>query len=145
MDRVGAEGARLDEFLDLGDGDPARHGGQRVEVVGGLVEDQVAVGVAAPRVDEGVVGGDAVFEDVVATGEGAGLLRRRGDGDAAVCRVVPGQTAVGDLCAHARRGVEGRDAGAAGSQPLGEGALRDELDLQFTAEVLAGELLVLPT
>ena len=32
--RVGVELARLDELLDLGDGDPAGHRGQRVEVAG---------------------------------------------------------------------------------------------------------------
>ena len=32
---------------------------------------------------------------------------------------------------------------AAGAQPLGEGALRDQLDLQLAGQVLAGELLVL--
>ena len=58
-------------------------------------------------------------------------------------RVAPGQSAVGDLGADAGRGVEGGDAGAAGAQPLGERALRDELDLQLAGQVLAGELLVL--
>src|ERR1700710_2002622 len=43
VDVVGADLARLDELLDLGDGDPPGHAGQRVEVPRGLVEDQVAV------------------------------------------------------------------------------------------------------
>ncbi|GAB7109756.1 hypothetical protein JCM4814A_80710 [Streptomyces phaeofaciens JCM 4814] len=37
-----------------------------------------------------------------------------------------------------------RDAAAARAQPLGQGALRCELNLRFPAEVLAGELHVLP-
>ena len=57
--------------------------------------------------------------------------------------VAPGQAAVGDLGAGAGRGVEGRDAAAAGPQPLGQRALRDQLDLELAAEVLALELLVL--
>ena len=46
VDCVGVELAGFDELLDLGDADPAGHGGERVEVAGRLVEDQVAVPVA---------------------------------------------------------------------------------------------------
>ena len=42
----------------------------------------------------------------------------------------------------AGRGVEGRDAGAAGAQPLGQRALRGQLDLQLAGEVEPGQLLV---
>jgi hypothetical protein len=57
--------------------------------------------------------------------------------------VAPGQPALGDLGADAGRGEEGRDPAAAGAQPLGQGALRGQLDLQLAGQVLAGELLVL--
>src|SRR4029453_12813292 len=41
--------AGLVHLLNLGDGDPPRHGGQRVEVASALAEHQVAVPVALPR------------------------------------------------------------------------------------------------
>src|SRR5688572_2339308 len=42
---LGGDLPGLDQGLDLGDGDPGGHAGQRVEVGRGLVEDQVAVPV----------------------------------------------------------------------------------------------------
>ena len=86
---------------------------------------------------------DGLLEHVVAATEATHLLGGRGDLDRPVAVVPPRQAAVGDLGADAGRGVEGRDAGPAGPQPLGEGALRRQLDLELAAEVLAGELLVL--
>ena len=72
-----------------------------------------------------------------------GLLRRGGDRDGAVGGIPPREPALGDLGADAGRGEEGGDAGAAGAQPLGERALRGELDLELAGEVLPLELLVL--
>ena len=77
--------------LDLGDGDPAGHRGQRVEVAGGLVEDQVAVPVAERRADEREVGGDALLQHVLPAAELPDLLGRRGDRD----RAVRARTATG--------------------------------------------------
>ncbi len=51
--------------------------------------------------------------------------------------------ALGDDGAVAGAGEEGRDAGAAGAQALGQRALRIEFQLQFAAQVLALEFLVL--
>ncbi len=51
--------------------------------------------------------------------------------------------ALGDVGAGAGAGEEGRDAGAAGADALGQRALRVELDFQFAAEILLGEKLVL--
>jgi hypothetical protein len=51
--------------------------------------------------------------------------------------------AVGDDGADAGLGEEGRDAGAAGAQLLGQRALRREVQLEFAGQVLALELLVL--
>ena len=116
---------------------------ERVEVAGGLVEDEVAVPVPARGVDEGEVGADRLLEHVVATVEGAGLLGRRAPAPPSRRGVPPRQPAVGDLGADARRGVEGGDAGAAGTQPLGEGALRRQLDLELAGQELPLELLVL--
>src|SRR4029077_14825429 len=52
--------------------------------------------------------------------------------------------ALGDLRAGAGAGEEGRDAGAAGADALGERALRIELDLELAGEILLREGLVLP-
>ncbi len=79
----------------------------------------------------------------VAAVELAGLLGRGGHGDAAGAVVAPRQAPVGDLGADPGRGVERRDARAAGAQPLGQGALRGQLDLELAGEELALELLVL--
>ncbi|KND33255.1 hypothetical protein IQ64_40375, partial [Streptomyces stelliscabiei] len=143
MDGVGVDGAGFDELLDLGDGGPFGHGREGVEVGGAVVEDEVTVAVTAGGPYEGKVGGDGLLQDVRPAAELPCLLGRGGDGDAAVGAVAPGQSAVGDLGADPGRGVEGGDAGAAGAQPFGEGALRGEFHFQFTGEVLAGELLVL--
>src|SRR5262249_1824116 len=62
---------------------------------------------------------------------------------AAVRRVAQRQTAVADRGPRARWRVERRDAGASGTDALGERALRRELHLEFPREVLALELLVL--
>ena len=51
--------------------------------------------------------------------------------------------ALGDLRAEAGRREERLDAGAAGAQPLGERALRAELDLELAGEELLLEDLVL--
>ena len=51
--------------------------------------------------------------------------------------------ALGNQRADAGLGVEGRDAGAAGADALGERALRVELELELAGEVLLGEELVL--
>src|SRR5690606_26296399 len=51
--------------------------------------------------------------------------------------------ALGHHRAVAGAGEEGRDPGAAGAQALGQGALGIELELEFAAQVLALELLVL--
>ena len=51
--------------------------------------------------------------------------------------------ALGDQGADAGLGEEGRDAGAAGADALGERALRIEFELELAGEVLLGEQLVL--
>ena len=58
--------------------------------------------------------------------------------------VPPRQAALGDLGADPGRGEERRDPGAARAHPLGQRALRRQLDLELAGQVLAGELLVLP-
>ena len=58
-------------------------------------------------------------------------------------RVAPGSPPSATWVPTPAGGEEGGDAGAAGAQPLGERALRDELDLELAGEELALELLVL--
>jgi hypothetical protein len=56
----------------------------------------------------------------------------------------PREPALGDHRPHPGRRVEGAEAGAARAEPLGQRALRGQLDRQLAVQVLAGELLVLP-
>ena len=51
---------------------------------------------------------------------------------------LPGQPALGDLGADAGRGEERRDARAAGPHPLGQRALRGQLDLELAVRGTAG-------
>src|SRR5262245_34728302 len=67
--------ARLDELLDRRDRDAAGGSAQRVEVLGALLVDQVAVAVAVLRVHQGEVGDDRALEDVLPPVELAHLLR----------------------------------------------------------------------
>jgi hypothetical protein len=146
VDAVGVELARGDEFFDLGDADLAGHRGERVEVAGRLVEDEVAVHVAARCVHERIVGDDRLFEHVVALGAVGreGRTSFRGDATAMPPPVVLArQAALGDLRADAGLCEEGGDARAARAQLLGERALRGELEFELTGEELTLELLVL--
>ena len=144
---IGIDLAWFDEFFDLGDADAPGHRGERREVAGGLVEDQVAVTIAAQRVDEREVGGDRVLEHELAGAtlgvELAHLFRRRGNGHATRPVVPAGQAAFGHLGADAGLREERRDARPAGAKLLGERALRGELDLEFARQELPLELLVL--
>ena len=115
VDAVGVERAERHDLLDLGDADLAAGGGVRIEVPRGLAVDEVALLVALPGLDDGEVGDDAALEDVGLAVELLVLL------------------ALGDHRADAGLGVEARDAGAAGAHPLGEGALRVELELELAA------------
>ena len=124
-DVVGIDLARLDQVLDLGDRDLAGGRHHRIEVARGLAVDEVALGVALPGVHDREVGDEAALHDVVLAVELALLL------------------ALGDHGADAGLGEEGRDAGAAGADALGQRALRVELDLELAGEKLLREHLVL--
>ncbi len=87
--------------------------------------DEVARGVALPRLHQGEVGEQAALHDVFIAVELAYFL------------------ALGDHRADAGLGEEGRDAGAAGADALGQGPLRVELELELAGEELLGEELVL--
>lgn len=64
---------RVDNLFYLGDGHPAGHRAQRVEVLRGGVEAQVAEPVADGGVDQREIGDDRLFEDVGAVAETARL------------------------------------------------------------------------
>ncbi len=122
---LGSSGAGFDDDLGLRDGHGAGRRDDGVEVLRRVAVDQVAVGVGGVGVHQGDVGLDGAFLDESLAVE----LRER--------------FAFGDEGADAGLGVEGRDAGAAGAEALGQGALRGELHLQLAGEVLLGEELVL--
>ena len=125
VDVVGIEAARLHDLLHLHDADLAAHRGGRVEVARCLAEDQVAGRVRLPRLHDGQVRHDPALEDVGLPVELLVLL------------------ALGHDRADARLRVEARDARAAGAHPLGQRALRVELELEFARQVLPHELGVL--
>ncbi len=81
--------------------------------------------VALPRFHERDLGFDAGFEHVFRAVENFRLLT------------------IGQFGAETRAGVKPRDSRAARAQPLGQRALRDQLQIEFTREHLALEFLVL--
>jgi hypothetical protein len=124
-DVVGIDLARLDQMLDLGDGEPGRGRHHRIEIARRLAVDEIAFRVARPSVDERDVGEEAGLHHVGLVVEVADFL------------------ALGDNGADARAGEEGGDAGAPGADAFGERALRIEFELELAREVETGENLVL--
>ena len=110
----------FDQVLNLGDGDPARHGAVRIEIGRRRVIDEVAVPVAFERMHQCEVSADGPFQYVSDTVEFAGLLRRRGHRHGTVRVVAPSETAVGHLRPYPRGRVKRWNPGAAGTQPLGQ-------------------------
>ena len=105
-----------------------RGGGRhhRVEIARRPAVDEIADAVALPRL--------------------ARTRSRRASGGSSTYglpSMTPRLLALGDERAVAGRREEAADAGAAGANPLGERALRHELDLELAAQELALELLVL--
>src|SRR5688572_9691750 len=103
--------AGLDQLIDLGDRDLCGHRHRRVEGAGGVSVEEVAELVCPQGFDEGEVGLDRTLHDVLHAVELAHILAVRESG------------------AYACRCEEGRDAGAARSQALGQRALRHQLKL----------------
>ena len=125
MDVVAVEFARLNQMLDLRDGDARGGRHHRIKIARGLAVDEIALGIALPGVHEREVGDEAGLHDVALAVELALFL------------------ALGDVGADAGLGEEGRNAGAARAHALGQRALRVELDLQLAGEELLREQLVL--
>src|SRR3954452_21053082 len=109
VDVIGIDVAGLDEMLDLGNRHSRRRRHDRVEVARRLAIDEITLGVALPGMDDGEVGENAALHDVALAVELALLL------------------ALGDERADAGLGEEGGNAGAAGTDALGQRALRVEL------------------
>ncbi len=104
------------------DDDGGRGGGHhRTEVAGGLAVDEVAHPVGAVGADQGDVAADRVLEHVGAPVDLAGLL------------------ALGQRRADAGRAEERADPGAGRAHPLGEVALRHQLQLDPAGAVEAVE------
>ena len=152
VDVVRVDVAGLDQGLHLRHAEPPGHGHERVEVAGGGVEAKVAEPVPAGGPHQGDVGDEGGLQHVVhgfvpvpgGGREALDALGRGGDGHGAVGRVPPRQPAFGHHGADPGAGEERGDTGAAGAQPLGQGPLGGELDLELAGEVLPGELPVLP-
>ena len=125
VDVVRVELAGGHEMLDLRDGDLAGCRHHRIEIARGLSEDEIALMIAHPGVDQRHIGDEPRLHDVILAIENARLL------------------ALGHQRAKTRLGVEGGNAGAAGANALGQCALRVELDLQFSAQKLLREQLIL--
>ena len=125
-DVIGIDRARLDEVLDLGDRDARRGRHHRVEVARRPAVHEVADAVALPGLHEREVGR-------------AAASRARSGRPSMIARLL----AFGDERAVAGRREEAADAGAAGANPLGERALRHQLDLDLAGQELPLELLVL--
>ncbi len=123
--RIRIDAAGLDDLLDLDHRHLAGHRARRIEVARGAAEHQVAALVGLPRLHQRHIGHQRALHHVGLAVELARLL------------------AFGDHRADAGAGEEGRDAGAAGAQLLGQRALRREFELEFAGQILALELLVL--
>ena len=62
MDLVGIERAGLHELFDFRDRDASRGRHHRIEIARGLAIDEIAFGVALPRLDDGKVRGEPGLE-----------------------------------------------------------------------------------
>src|SRR5215207_1596074 len=124
-DRVRIERTRLDQVLHLCDRDTCGGRHHRVEVASRAPVYEISQAVAPVRLDEGEVREQRHLEHVMPAGDLARLL------------------AVGDDRAVAGGRKEPADAGAARPNPLREGALRNQLDLELTLQELTLELAVL--
>lgn len=143
VDVVRIDGAGFDEFLDLGDGDPARSGSGRIEVAGTAPVHQVPEPITLVGVHEGVIGHDRALQNVGCPVEFAGLLGRTCERNRAAAVVAERQATIDDRRADSGGGEECRDAGTPGAHSFGQCALRGEFHLQFPGKVLPGEFGVL--
>lgn len=142
MHLFGVDVSGFDEFFDLGDGDPTGGGGRVIEVLGTAAIDEIAVPVTLPGVYQREVGDDPALQNVLGAIEFASLLRRTGQENTTATVVSQGQATVGDGCPDSGGGEECRDTCSAGAQSLGQSALGCQFHLEFSGQILPGELLV---
>src|SRR5690349_2844464 len=123
VNAVGIERAGLDELFDFSDRmlRCCRH--HRIEVARRLSINEIADAIAFPRFDECEVGMERRFENVGAPVDDATFLPFR------------------DQRARAGRREETADTCTRGAHPLGESALRHELDFDLLLQELTLELL----
>ena len=125
MDRLRIERAGRHDLLDFGHRHLAGGRHVRVEVARRAPVDEIAGGVGLPGLDDRDIGPEPGLANIELPLEFLDRL------------------ALGDDGADAGLGVEGGDAGAAGTDALGQRALRVELKLKLAAEILLLEQLVL--
>jgi hypothetical protein len=121
-DHLGVERAELHGFAHLHHRASGGRGHDRREVARGLAVGEVAPAIRAVGLDERVVGVDRILEHVVAIADAPSLL------------------AFGEQRAEGRRREESADARARGTDALGEGALRHELEIDFAGAVRLVEM-----
>jgi len=78
---AGSISSRFDEFFNLGDRDATGLSAERIEVLGGLFVDEVAVTVSDARVHQGEVTGDRSLQYEFDAVEEPDLFGLRGQGD----------------------------------------------------------------
>src|SRR5471032_2207802 len=125
VNAVGLELAYFDQVLHFGDGDARGGAHHRREVPRRLSKDQIPPLVALPGPYDCIVGFQRGLEDHLPAVDDPRLFSFR------------------DLRARSRRGEEAAQARATRADALGQRALRVELHLQLTGEILPLELLVL--
>ena len=125
MDFIGVQTTGWQQLLDLSDRDSGRTAHTGVEITGRALKDQVARLIALPGFYKGEIGLERGFQNMHFAIEFTGLL------------------AFGDFGTITRRGIKCRETGLGGPALFSQGALRGQFDLQFTAEHLTFELIVL--
>src|SRR3546814_14484215 len=66
---VGIDRPRGEQFLDFGDRHAARCRHHRIEIARGLAVDEIALVLAAPRLDDGEIGGQPRLENFALAAE----------------------------------------------------------------------------
>src|SRR5262245_12283278 len=125
-DVIGIDVAGLHQLLDFGDSHLGGRGHRRIKIACGLAVDEITLAIGTIGVNNGKIGDKPTLHDVAMAVEVARLF------------------AFGDLRSHASSGEECRNPGTAGTNALGQRALRIEFDLKLAGEILLHESLVLP-
>lgn len=136
VDLHGVQLADLDNVLGLDDGEAGGLGHDGAKGTGGVAEDAVAGLVGLPGAQDGHVAGQGRLHEVRLAVEDARLARPARLEHPTPLTQPYGDLARLDVAVGARRGEEGRDAAPRGAQPLGQRALRTQLDGDLAREVL---------